>query len=280
MLFVVNPLSGNGRNAVLGEKISKMGCKVAYTTSVDQTLSIVQSSDDEVVVAVGGDGTVNAVARALLGSGRTLGIIPTGSGDGLARYLGLPRNNRKALDIVFKGNTRPLDVGVVDGHPFVSVCGVGFDALVSENFAKCGQRGLKNYIRQALRAWKKYKAEYYCIRIDGSTIFEGAATLITIGNSDQWGNNARIAPGADCSDGLLDVSVILPVKTRNLPHLALLLMNGHLNRSSRVLGFKGENICITRSGEGPAHIDGDNFHAGKMLNVGIRKGALKVISSK
>lgn len=277
MLFIVNPISGKGRNAAFAEKLKGLGFNVAVTERAGQAEQLAREAQDEVVVAVGGDGTVNEVARGLLGSGRTLGIIPSGSGDGLARHIGLPRRKDKAMKTIMTGCTRPLDVGLVDGRPFVSVCGVGFDAIVSERFAACGKRGLQNYVKQALLAWKEFKPETYRVLVDGAVAFEGPATLITVGNSDQWGNGVYITPNASCSDGILDVTVVHPIHTIEFAAIEPLLMHKHLDKSTRVECFKGERIEIHRENEGTAHFDGDNFSAGKMLDISIMKGALKVI---
>ena len=226
---------------------------------------IARKAEDDIIVAVGGDGTVNEVARGILGTGKILGIIPCGSGDGLALHLGISRIPDKALDTVLNGKIHMMDVGKINGRPFFSVCGVGFDAVVSEMFAKSGSRGLSNYV-----------PEKYTISIDGHS-WECDAVLITIGNSSQWGNGAKIAPLADTSDGMLDVTVADRFTFTELPALTYRLMTGSLDKSSRIHCYRGKEIKILRQTDGPAHADGDWFKTGKEVDICIMPSAIKIL---
>jgi diacylglycerol kinase family enzyme len=148
--------------------------------------------------------------------------------------------------------------------------------VVSERFANSGKRGLLNYIEQGLRTWKEYIPDKYVIDIDGKR-WENDAALITVGNSSQWGNNAKIAPLADISDGILDVTVVEEFKNIEIPFMAGLLMTGAAHKSMHVHTYKGREITITRQKEGPAHADGDWFETGTTLKIKIIPQALKVI---
>lgn len=276
MIFIVNPISGKGRSKRLANKLLAKGYKVLFTEYAGHAEKLAREAIDEVVVAVGGDGTVNEVARGLVGSNKALGIIPCGSGDGLARHLGISHNTNKALKRIENGECKCMDAAEINGRLFFSVCGVGFDAVVSERFAKCGKRGLANYIKQGLRTWKEYAPERYTIEIDGTSI-ETDALFITIGNSDQWGNGAKITPLADCCDGILDITVVGEFGAFALPGMAYRLMTGTLDRSQRVHCYKGKNIRIVRANEGPAHADGDWFIASNTLEIKILPSALKVL---
>lgn len=276
MIFIVNPISGKGRSKRLANKLLAKGYKVLFTEYAGHAEKLAREAIDEVVVAVGGDGTVNEVARGLVGSNKALGIIPCGSGDGLARHLGISHNTNKALKRIEDGECKCMDAAEINGRLFFSVCGVGFDAVVSERFAKCGKRGLANYIKQGLRTWKEYAPERYTIEIDGTSI-ETDALFITIGNSDQWGNGAKITPLADCCDGILDITVVEEFGVFALPGMAYRLMTGTLDRSQRVHCYKGKNIRIVRASEGPAHADGDWFIASNTLEIKILPSALKVL---
>ena len=276
MLFIINPISGKGKKKRLAEKLLAKGYKVVFTEYAGHAEVLAREATDEVVVAVGGDGTVNEVARGLVGSEKHLGIIPCGSGDGLARHLGLSHNIEKALKTIENGERKSMDAAEVNGRLFFSVCGVGFDAVVSERFAKCGKRGLANYIKQGLKTWTDYKPEKYVVEIDGETL-QTEAFFITIGNSDQWGNGAKITPLADCCDGILDITIVDKFGALEIPWLACLLMTGSVDKSRRVHCYKGKNIKISRDAEGPAHADGDWFDAPKTLEINILPSALKII---
>ena len=276
MLFIVNPISGKGRKARIVSYLREKGYKVIFTEYAGHGEELARQAKESIVVAVGGDGTVNEIARGLLGTDKTLGIIPCGSGDGLALHLGISRNFRKAVKTIESGATRPLDAATINGKYFFSVCGIGFDAIVSEQFAKSGKRGLSNYIVQAMKTWFSFKPQRYTIEIDGKT-FESEAAFITVGNSDQWGNQARITPLADISDGELDITIVEMFHTLEIPALAFKLMTGRAHKSRRTTCLRGRHVKIIRASEGPAHADGDWFNTSKDLDISIHPKMLKVI---
>ena len=230
----------------------------------------------DAVVAVGGDGTVNEVGRALVHSNTAMGVIPCGSGNGFARHLGIPLGAKQAIEFINKAVPTKIDYGKINNRPFFCACGVGFDAVVSEKFAKCGTRGLGTYIREGLKTWRIYHPETYQVTIDGVTQ-EHNAMFITVGNSNQWGNEAKITPLADCSDGILDITVVNNFKAIEIPWLAGMLMTGNAHKSPHVQTYRGKHITITRSNEGPAHADGDWFEVGKVLDIKVIPHALKVL---
>ena len=276
MLFIVNPISGHGRKQRIISRLQKSGYEVVCTEYAGHGEILARETTAKVVVAVGGDGTVNEVARGLIGTDKVLGIIPCGSGDGLARHLGISHIFNRAMKTVMSGNSQPLDAAKINGRLFFSVCGVGFDAVVSEQFAKCGKRGLGSYIKEGLKTWRIYHPERYRISIDDKT-FEHEAMLVTVGNSNQWGNEAKITPLADSSDGILDISIVDGFRAVELPWLAGLLMTGSAHKSSRVHIYKGKKISITRCAEGPAHADGDWFITGKTIDIEVLHHALNVL---
>lgn len=279
MLFIINPISGKGKKAKIAQLLLAKGYKVAFTEYAGHAEVLAREATDEVVVAVGGDGTVNEVARGIVGTEKALGIIPCGSGDGLARHLGLSHNIEKALRTIEQGECKRMDTAEVNGRLFLSVCGVGFDAVVSERFAKSGKRGLANYIRQGLKTWRNYTPEKYIIEIDGKE-HHTEALFITVGNSDQWGNNAKITPLADCCDGILDITIVEKFGVLEMPWLALRLMTGTLQRSRKVHCYKGKEVRIIRECEGAAHADGDWFMESATLNIKILPSTLKVIVAR
>lgn len=279
MLFIINPISGKGKKAKIAQLLLAKGYKVAFTEYAGHAEVLAREATEDIVVAVGGDGTVNEVARGIVGTEKALGIIPCGSGDGLARHLGLSHNIEKALRTIEQGECKRMDTAEVNGRLFLSVCGVGFDAVVSERFAKSGKRGLANYIRQGLKTWRNYTPEKYIVEIDGKEI-DVEALFITVGNSDQWGNNAKITPLADCCDGILDITIVEKFGVLEMPWLALRLMTGTLQRSRKVHCYKGKEVRITRQSEGAAHADGDWYMESATLNIKILPSALKVIVAR
>ena len=277
ILFVVNPKSGNKRKKKVLAYLSEHHFKSVQTEYAGHAEVLAREAVERVVVAVGGDGTVNEVARGIVGSDKVLGIVPCGSGDGLALSLGLSRNYKRAIKTILDGCVCNIDSAIIDHRPFFSVCGVGFDAVVSSEFASSPKRGLAKYIQIGLRTLMTYKPERYVVEVDGMPI-ELNAVLITIGNSNQWGNNAKITPLASLSDGKLEVTVVENLNLFQIPYLAFLLMTGNIHKHKSVRTLRGENIRILRESEGVAHFDGDWFMASKNVDVAIRKGGLKVIS--
>ena len=276
MLFIVNPKSGWYRKNIIISHLKRKGYKVVMTEYGGHAEKLAREATEKVIVAVGGDGTVNEVARGIVGTDKTLGIIPCGSGDGLALHLGISRYYRIALKTIEQGKSISIDSATINGKPFFSVCGVGFDAVVSERFAASGKRGLVSYIEQGLKTWMEYAPEKYQIDIDGQK-WENDAALITVGNSSQWGNNAKIAPLADIGDGLLDVTIVDMFGVEDIPALSYLLMTGRLNKNQKVHCYRGKKITVTRKVSGPAHADGDWFNADTSLDIEICPQSLKVI---
>ena len=276
MLFIVNPIAGNGHKSQITKNLIDSGYNVVFTEYPGHAEILARETDAQKVIAVGGDGTVNDVARGIMGTTKALGIIPCGSGDGLALHLGIPHNFSKALKIILNGKTGRLDAAKLNDKIFFSVCGTGFDALISEKFAKSGKRGLANYIEQAVRTWKGYTPERYTVNIDG-TKWNTEAVFITIGNSNQWGNGAKVTPLADSSDGELDITIVDKFKNIEIPMLAYRLMTGTVNEDYHVHCYRGKHIVIERETHGPAHVDGDWFEAGTTLDINVIPHALDVL---
>lgn len=275
-LFIINPISGKGKKQRIVKLLQSKGYKVLFTEYAGHAEVLAREANEDIVVAVGGDGTVNEVARGLVGTDKILGIIPCGSGDGLARHLGLSHNINKAIETIEQGKWKTMDAAEVNGRLFFSVCGVGFDAVVSERFAKSGKRGLANYIKQGLKTWKTYSPDHYEVEIDGEK-FQTDALFITVGNSDQWGNNAKITPLADCCDGVLDITIVEKFGIVELPWLAFRLMTGSLHHSRKVHYFRGKEVRITRQSAGAAHADGDWFIDSEIIDIKIIPSAVKVL---
>ena len=230
----------------------------------------------DAVIAVGGDGTVNEVGCGLIGSDTSLGIIPCGSGNGLARHLGIPIDPFKAVKWLDKSIFTDIDYGTMNGQPFFCTCGVGFDAKVSDSFSKAGTRGVLTYLESIMKEIATYHNETYKLSFDDSSeTFE--AFFITCANADQWGNNAFIAPTASLQDGLLDVIAAHPFNVVDAPLIAFQLFNRQIDKNPKVSVRKCNGVTITREKEGPAHYDGDPVIMGREIRIEIVPSGLKVL---
>ena len=277
VLYIVNPIAGKkGRKQRILSQLKATGADIVYTEYAGHATELARLAGSDVVVAVGGDGTLNEVARGLVGTDKILGLMPCGSGDGLARHLGIRGSFHHMEDIIRHGKVQPLDYARINGRPFFSVSGVGLDAIVSERFAKAGKRGLWTYIEQAVKTWRGFIPEKYTVTIDGNSL-EREAVLITVANSNQWGNGAKITPLARTDDGMLDITIIKMFRTIDIPVLAFRLMTGSIHKSRYAECLQGKEISITRSGEGPAHCDGDYMECGKVLDISICPETLRVL---
>lgn len=286
IVFVVNPISGVGRKDQLPEVVDKYidresnDVEIIFTEYAGHAFEIAKQkavAGVDIVVAVGGDGTVNEVARGLVESQTALGIIPCGSGNGLARHLMLPINMEGAMQIIAECVIHDLDYGVINGHPFFCTCGMGFDAFISQKFADAGKRGPMTYIENVLVEGLKYKPETYSVTLDGNEAEPYKAFLISVANASQYGNDAYIAPKASMSDGFLDVVIMEPFDILDAPQVGLDLMNKTLDKSSKIRLFRAKDIHITRANSGVIHYDGDPIMEGEDLHVQLRSKGIRII---
>ena len=281
--FIVNPVSGGKDKkdvlAAIGRylDLSAFSYEVLQTGQAGDATRWARESEADIVVAVGGDGTVSEVATGLLGTDKALGIIPCGSGDGLALHLGISRSPAKAVRTLNEACITRIDAARMDGRPFFCTAGVGLDADVSLEFSRSSTRGLGTYVSKAWEKWKQRDLkERYVVETD-TEAWAGPAVFITVGNANQWGNEARIVPKASLRDGLLDVTVVQPFSTLEIPDLAARLMTGKADTSHHVHSFRSAHVHIHRDHPGPAHYDGDPVEAGVDLDLEIMPGALNVV---
>ena len=283
--FVVNPKSGTESKEhilqMLHERMEGQtySPEVIYTQYAGHAVEIAADKAREgyhAVVAIGGDGTINEVARSLVHTDTALGIIPCGSGNGLARHLRIPMEARRAIEVIHGGRMDTIDYGLINDKPFFCTCGVGFDAFVSLKFAQAGKRGPLTYIEKALIESLKYKPETYDLEMDGNSAHY-KAFVIACGNASQYGNNAYIAPQATLNDGLLDITILEPFTLLEVPTLSFQLFNKTIDQNSRVKTFRSNNLTIHRRQEGVAHFDGDPVMMGPDIHVQLVRLGLKVI---
>lgn len=285
-LLVVNPVAGTrskrGLSETVIERLAAQGIAVESVMTegrghASELAARAVRDGLDMVIAAGGDGTVNEVANTLSNTVVPLGIIPLGSGNGLARSLGIPQDVGEALNIIEQGHIMRCDRGMVNGLPFYCTFGVGFDAAVSEKFAGMKRRGRSTYVRSVLQEFINYKSEPYAISINGSVITE-RAFLIAVANASQYGNNAYIAPHAKLSDGLLDLIVIHDGSPLSAVKMGVDLLTGFLDRNTRIESFRISAATITRLNAGPAHLDGEPLTLGTHLDVKCNASALTVFS--
>lgn len=283
--FIINPISGTQKKDKIPELIeqkidkSKYDYKIAFTEYAGHGAEIAAECAKQgidICVAVGGDGTVNEIARALVHSNTALGIIPCGSGNGLARHLCLPMNASGALDIINEAIIESFDYGIVNGQPFFCTCGMGFDAFISLKFAEAGKRGLVTYVENVLKEGLKYKPEIYSVE-DESGKHSYKAFLIACANAAQYGNNAYIAPGASMKDGCLDVTIMEPFDAIDAPKIAMDMFAKTLNSNSRIKTFKARRLHIHRKQPGAIHFDGDPIMTDADVDVEIIPAGLKAV---
>ena len=281
-VFIVNPLSGatDKRNivALIHKELdsSRFHSQIVYTQYPGHGRELARSCEADVVVAVGGDGTVSEVAQGIAGTRKALGIIPCGSGDGLALHLGISRNPRKAIRQLNRSDISVMDFGTVDGRPFFCTTGVGMDAQVAWEFARCGQRGFRTYIRKTLEVWRQYRPVPYLLEADGQKM-SIKAMFITVANVNQWGNDAVIAPEASVTDGMLDVVILQPFHFWHIPGLAFRLFTRSFTRSSLVSTLRVKKLVLQREQPGPAHLDGDPVAMGARLSFEIHPAAVRIL---
>ncbi len=285
IIFIMNPISGTARKAGIPRIIEKVLDKEYYDFSIMQTnycghayeiATNAKNDGCDVVVAVGGDGTVNEVAKAIVHSDTALGILPCGSGNGLARHLMLPLDMQKAVEIINKHTVHDLDYGLINNIPFFCTCGMGFDAFISMKFAEAGKRGPVTYLENILREGLKYKPETYEIKDDnGTSLYR--AFLLSCANASQYGNNAYIAPQASMSDGLLDVTIIEPFDMLEAPQISIDMFNKTLDKNSKIKTFKTKHIHVHREKAGFIHYDGEPVMTDADVDISVVNKGIKII---
>ena len=285
LLFIINPISGTRQKKSIPGEIERYlnhdlyDYRIAYTERAGHASQLAKEAAEEgvdIVVAVGGDGTINEVARSLVHTRAALAIIPCGSGNGLARHLQIPTNARGALEIINKGVVHCLDYGRLNGRPFFCTCGVGFDAFVSQKFAESGKRGLLQYAKNTIGIGLTYKPERYTISYDGQTE-TSEAFLITCANASQYGNNAFIAPTASMKDGLMDIIIMRPFPTIEGGVVLLQMFTKNLLSNAHVDLLRTSHIHISREKEGAVHCDGDPIKMGRELDIDLERRGINIV---
>jgi diacylglycerol kinase (ATP) len=283
--FIINPISGGINKqqfpSLIGRYLDRnqFDIEINFTRSAEHNLELAQEmviKKKDIVVAVGGDGTINNIAKYLVNTGILFGIIPQGSGNGLARHLRIPLHNIKALQVINKLHRKNIDAGMANDTFFINVAGAGFDAHVSWMFANAPKRGFWSYSKITLTEFANYKPQQYELIVDGKSVSKDAF-IICVANGSQYGNNAYIAPKANLDDGLFDISIMKPFKIHQMPIIGMELFLKKYNNSQYVDVLKGTNILIKRPEAGVFNIDGEPVLMEKDIQIKMLPEALKVI---
>ncbi len=286
--LIINPISGTESKRFLPEEFAssfdqkKYDVVIRITGYAGHATEIAREAVKdgyEYVITAGGDGTVNEVAKELINTNCIFGIIPFGSGNGLARDLNIPLDSSKAIKIIIDGNIRTIDYGEANGNIFFCTCGVGFDAFISDKFADEKKRGPLSYVKNIVEGVIEFKSEEYKIIHDEGEIHE-KAFLVTCANASQYGNEAYIAPDADMEDGKMNVSILKPLNPNEIPQTTFQLFTKNIDKNSKMISLLTSKLTIVREKSGVMHVDGEPLNSGKEINVSILPKGLKVFAPK
>lgn len=288
ILFIINPISGGKDKAgfpALAEKnldVNRFEAQFAFTEYAGHAALLarhaVEEDNADIIAAVGGDGTINETASAVEGTGKILGIIPCGSGNGLARSLHIPLDNGAAIRLLNEQRLTQIDTGILNNRKFFNMAGMGFDAHISSLFAKKKIRGLAGYAQTTFAAIANYRPQIYSIETDDSNIIEREVFMLSIANSSQFGNNAHVAPHASLTDGFLDVCVIKPFPLWHFPVMGWHMFAKTADRSRYVEIIKARKVHIIRQQAGPVHLDGEPEEMGRTIEIQIKPLSLAVLN--
>ena len=282
--FIVNPFSGLGKQNSLEKSVKEFididlfDYEILCTERAGHATVLASEAVKkiyDIVAVVGGDGSVNEVAKALLHSGTALAIIPAGSGNGVARHLNIPINIPKAISVINRLNYKTIDTAYINDLPFVMLSGCGFDAHIASKFAKYGKRGFLSYVKLVLKEFRVFKSHDYNITIDGNN-FCKKAFMITVANCSQFGNNAIIAPFAKADDQILNITLLKEFPVFAMPGLAMHLFNKTIHHSKYIETFQAKNITIQQAADF-AQMDGEAITTGKNIEIKINPLSLKVL---
>jgi len=285
--FIINPISGTRNKSEIPTLVhelfpaEKFDARIHVTAGPGQGYKIALESmnlNSDTIVAIGGDGTVNEIARALVNHTRVkFGIVPMGSGNGLARHGEIPMDPREALELIRDGHSELIDYGDVNGHIFLTTAGTGFDADVGEHFSHMGTRGPLTYGRAILEKAILYKPRKYTIYTDNE-VKKTEAYMITVANAAQWGNNIYVAPQASQQDGLFNVAIVKPYPVLlGTPAMAIDLINGRFDENEHVDAMATRHLRIESEELGYFHVDGEPIKFESPVDITMHPFGLRII---
>ena len=294
IIYIINPISGAGskeriQNIIAAETL-RAGIPFRFIPSVangDYSFlhDIISNEQITDIIIAGGDGTVSRVIDSLMKQPVQFGIIPTGSGNGLALGAGIPKSIRQALRIVFNNHPQPIDGFRINNRFACLLCGIGFDGKVAHDFAQSGRRGLVTYVKKVLSNFLSAKSYPFEIKINHK-IFKTEAYFISIANSNQFGNNFTIAPKASLSDGLLDIVIITDQSRFTFLYHTILQASGlnalqgkeNINENKSVVYFQTNEITVSNYKEAPMHIDGEPVEAEQKIHITVQPSCFQLLT--
>jgi YegS/Rv2252/BmrU family lipid kinase len=288
IVFIINPNSGTSKKETIPDIINEeidneqFDVEIVFTEHRGHGSELAREyvlKQFYSVVAVGGDGTVNEIARELRHTSVSLGIVPIGSGNGLARHLDIPMSVRKSVKQLNHSESIFMDYGIVNEQPFFCTCGTGFDAYVSTEFAKGKNRGIMAYIEKMITGYFSYISQSYHLVGKGIDL-KTKAFVMTFANASQWGNNAYIAPQASVQDGKIDISIISRFPIIAIPTLALQLFTKTIDNDLFMTTLRSSEVTLYREESGPFHYDGEPYEEGKEIHIKVVTDGLKVLVNK
>ncbi|MGZ5243565.1 MAG: diacylglycerol/lipid kinase family protein [Bacteroidia bacterium] len=286
-LIIINPKSGTSRKLNVEQQAmefldkGRFDIEFYYTQFARDACNAAQKAvadKTDVVVAVGGDGTINEIGSELINTQTAMAVIPLGSGNGLARHLKIPLQVAKAFSVINRLNVSKIDTAYLNGKPFFNVGGIGFDAFVSYIFATLEKRGFTSYVKATWRAFFNFKPFNVTIQSGDKKHFSGECYMVSIANSSQFGNNCYINPQADVKDGKVEIAVIVPFPRILVPALVYRMFVGSIHRSKYIRTFSVKQATITCDEPVKMHLDGEVYPSETVFDVSVMPASLRVVT--
>ncbi|MBR3914351.1 MAG: YegS/Rv2252/BmrU family lipid kinase [Bacteroidales bacterium] len=287
IIFIVNPISGHHNKNHFPNLVessidkNKYDYTIVFTEYANHATELTMKAIEdgyEYIAAVGGDGTINEVAKCMIGKEQTLVIIPFGSGNGLARHLGLPFKVEKLIkEVINNGKKYKIDTATMNGVPFISLAGIGFDAMIADYFAKDENRGFLTYAKLITEKYPNYRQKEYTLILDDKTTIECKPFFVTFANSSQFGYNAEISPKASVQDGLLDVCIFKKPNILEVPIVATYFLAKQIDKSNFIDIYKAKKIQVFRKVDEVANVDGEPVEMSKDIIVEIKPLSLNIL---
>ena len=287
IMFIVNPISGHHDKSKFPSIVEELIDKDKYDYTITLTeygghaaVLTKQAIEDEydIIVAVGGDGTINEVATNMIGARQTFAIVPYGSGNGLARHLHLPlKANKVITEVINKGVKSKIDTAAMNGVPYISIAGVGFDAIIADFFAKDPNRGIKTYVKLVTKDYLHFQPKKYHLILDEKEEIDCEPFFISFANSKQFGSIEVVSPTASLNDGLLDVCIFKKPNMLQVPYVATRLLTKKIDRTHFVDIHKAKKIQVIRENDEIANIDGEAVMMPKNISVEINPLSLNIL---
>ena len=291
--FLVNPISGNTKkDEILRLVHTEMQAKeipfefifTNVSGDYDEIKDKIETEEITDIVMIGGDGTVNQVVNALRDTKVQFGIIPVGSGNGLALAAGIPKKPIDAIQLIIKGESKPIDAFLINHQFSCMLSGIGFDAQVAHDFSNKASRGLMTYTQQSLINYFKAHPYQFEVVLENFSFFTDAY-FISIANSNQFGNNVTIAPQASLNDGLLDIVVVQKMNKAKMPFAVLKQIRGNNKltelvenlSTNNILYFQTKGLTIKNNKHAPFHIDGDPKETAAEFSIEIIPSCFNLI---